>query len=496
MAKRAAARRWTALAAPMVLAVAAVFGGVPAAQAETAPELIELGAGQSIQAAIDAIAPGGTIKVYGSEYVGSLSITKPLTLEGGLNTIKPTPGSTGPVISIRGTSGVTIRGLFFSGAGTASSGVSISGSQDVLLERTSTSGAKVGFLVEAKGGPLDSPSAGIRFSETFGDGIDAGYSFRAGTLAGDAQIAGIEFLQNNTARGSVGLSLGSPGDLHGISGPGGSPLSLGRLGLWRPGQYVVNAGRTQATIQYNSYVTDGNSSRPVQASDFIPGSVSIVGFPVVPPASPPVIDPATDAAHAQNGPFAAPHQVSVTQADPGEKQTVTYQTGFGLAYGAWFYVILHSEPVTVGWVQADFRSRLVFDIPAGVPNGEHTATIYGADGRFIPAARGIVVTNAVIAAPVPPGSTGESSGETSTPSAGTQTPEQTTPPAGAAHDEGPASPVVGPQSVSTVTDDLAATGYRQDIMLVWAVLLLGLGALIVVCLRMSRRVAGNVARKH
>lgn len=53
------------------------------------------------------------------------------------------------------------------------------------------------------------------------------------------------------------------------------------------------------------------------------------------------------------------------------------------AAGKWFFAVVHSDPVALGWVQADATGRVVVPVPAGLPAGGHTLQLYDASGALV-----------------------------------------------------------------------------------------------------------------
>jgi hypothetical protein len=53
------------------------------------------------------------------------------------------------------------------------------------------------------------------------------------------------------------------------------------------------------------------------------------------------------------------------------------------AAGEWYYAVVHSTPVSLGWFQADATGRVIVPVPAGLPAGAHTLQLYDASGALV-----------------------------------------------------------------------------------------------------------------
>jgi|GEM_PF-1694742 len=51
--------------------------------------------------------------------------------------------------------------------------------------------------------------------------------------------------------------------------------------------------------------------------------------------------------------------------------------------GEWFYAVVHSDPVRLGWFQADATGRVTVPVPSGLPAGAHTLQLYDASGNLV-----------------------------------------------------------------------------------------------------------------
>ena len=48
----------------------------------------------------------------------------------------------------------------------------------------------------------------------------------------------------------------------------------------------------------------------------------------------------------------------------------------------WFYAVVHSEPTRLGWFRADAAGTVRVPVPSSLPAGEHTLSLYAADGAL------------------------------------------------------------------------------------------------------------------
>jgi 5'-nucleotidase len=53
------------------------------------------------------------------------------------------------------------------------------------------------------------------------------------------------------------------------------------------------------------------------------------------------------------------------------------------AAGQWYYAVVHSTPVSLGWFRADATGRVTVPVPAGLPAGAHTLQLYDASGALV-----------------------------------------------------------------------------------------------------------------
>jgi hypothetical protein len=53
------------------------------------------------------------------------------------------------------------------------------------------------------------------------------------------------------------------------------------------------------------------------------------------------------------------------------------------AAGEWFYAVVHSDPVSLGWFRADATGRVTVPVPSGLPAGVHTLQLYDASGALV-----------------------------------------------------------------------------------------------------------------
>jgi hypothetical protein len=53
------------------------------------------------------------------------------------------------------------------------------------------------------------------------------------------------------------------------------------------------------------------------------------------------------------------------------------------AAGQWYYAVVHSTPVSLGWFRADATGQVIVPVPAGLPAGAHTLQLYDASGALV-----------------------------------------------------------------------------------------------------------------
>lgn len=53
------------------------------------------------------------------------------------------------------------------------------------------------------------------------------------------------------------------------------------------------------------------------------------------------------------------------------------------AAGGWYYAVVHSTPIRLGWFRADASGRVTVPVPAGLPAGTHTLQLYDASGALV-----------------------------------------------------------------------------------------------------------------
>jgi hypothetical protein len=52
------------------------------------------------------------------------------------------------------------------------------------------------------------------------------------------------------------------------------------------------------------------------------------------------------------------------------------------AANGWFYAVAHSDPTRIGWFRADAAGTVRIPVPSSLPAGEHTLSLYAADGAL------------------------------------------------------------------------------------------------------------------
>ncbi len=102
-------------------------------------------------------------------------------------------------------------------------------------------------------------------------------------------------------------------------------------------------------------------------------------------------DPGTDPGE-EEPPTTVPSVVDPAAADPAlELDAAHFRLVDGkliaelgaAAAGKWYYAVVHSAPVRLGWFRADATGRVVVPVPAGLPAGTHTLQLYDAAGALV-----------------------------------------------------------------------------------------------------------------
>lgn len=101
-------------------------------------------------------------------------------------------------------------------------------------------------------------------------------------------------------------------------------------------------------------------------------------------------DPGTDPG--EDPPTTTPTVVDPEDADPSLELEATHfelvngtliaQLGSSAA-GQWFFAVVHSTPVQLGWFRADAAGQVTVPVPAGLPAGLHTLQLYDASGALV-----------------------------------------------------------------------------------------------------------------
>jgi hypothetical protein len=101
-------------------------------------------------------------------------------------------------------------------------------------------------------------------------------------------------------------------------------------------------------------------------------------------------DPGTDPG--EEPPSTTPTVVDPEDADPSLELDATHfelvngeliaQLGPAAA-NEWFYAVVHSTPVQLGWFRADAAGQVTVPVPAGLPAGVHTLQLYDASGALV-----------------------------------------------------------------------------------------------------------------
>jgi hypothetical protein len=90
-------------------------------------------------------------------------------------------------------------------------------------------------------------------------------------------------------------------------------------------------------------------------------------------------------------PTTTPTVIDPADADPGLEFEGTHfrlvdgklvaQLGSSAA-GQWFFAVVHSTPVNLGWFRADATGQVIVPVPSGLPAGTHTLQLYDASGAL------------------------------------------------------------------------------------------------------------------
>ncbi|HWO71836.1 MAG TPA: NosD domain-containing protein [Actinomycetota bacterium] len=228
------------LAAPFV---ACAGTGAPPRPARGLPER----PASDLQAAIEAAAPGATVRVPAARYVGTVVVDRPVSLEAEPGAVLD-GGGQGSVVTVLA-SGVSLRGFRIRGSGLGPvgepSGVLVEAARDVRLEDLTISGTYLGITVRGTRGVLirgvrivGRPEAGILGEE---------HAVEAAPAGGPADAPGPD-----EARAPDAPDQGHPHDAHGEPVPPPSPAgTAGPRGdgiwLWNVVDAVVRDSRISAT---------------------------------------------------------------------------------------------------------------------------------------------------------------------------------------------------------------------------------------------------------
>ncbi|WP_185740423.1 beta strand repeat-containing protein [Homoserinimonas aerilata] len=207
------------------------------------PRAITVGAGgyTTIAAALTAIAPGGVVTIPAGVYVESLSIRKPVTLQGEPGTIiqQRASGGANKIIDIYGVTDVTLSTLTVradAGNATAATGIDINSAQRVTLDHVTAEGHKKnGVALTGDWSAVDSAATtqdvtlqNVTASGNGWAGIALYTRNNAGTL--DAAMTGVQFAGTTTVTGNrVGIQFGDNADEPAVTGTSGDFVSVGTV---------------------------------------------------------------------------------------------------------------------------------------------------------------------------------------------------------------------------------------------------------------------------
>lgn len=261
---------------------ALTLGGIaPAFAAPTDEAEITVASGESIEAALATIAPGGTITVEPGVYTEELRIEKPVTIVGagdrGDVVLRSPVRGEPKLIDVYNTHDVTLSNLSLDGADRASdalqsSGVDANGVRGLLLDRVTTSHfGKNGIAITAKWTAESEGAADVTMRDVVStDNAWAGVAFYTtsqGIPPATADISGATFQGVTTVSGNgAGIQFGDPGDENAVTGPDGGPVALGTIAAAGNAVTAIVSDRSVVTVDRASTV-DG---RQITAAD-VPG---------------------------------------------------------------------------------------------------------------------------------------------------------------------------------------------------------------------------------
>ena len=277
----------------LALAIGLSVVGIASPAAAEEPSAITVEPHDSVQVAIDAVAPGGVVTLTSGTYVEEIEIIKSLTLRGSgavgsviiQQPAAATPNSTGTkLIDIRFTSNVTLDNLTLDGSvrveenGPEATGVDAGGVDGLTLNNVTVKGfAKNGIAIVGQYKATTTKSSDVSFNSVTAENNGwAGIAFYSHSSRGvDANIPGVTFTGTTTITGNpYGILFGGAGDTHGVQGANGGPVSLGivafndnryRVGTDEYATNVIVSDRSVVQLAGASTVDGG----AVASSDFL-----------------------------------------------------------------------------------------------------------------------------------------------------------------------------------------------------------------------------------
>ena len=279
-------------------ALAVVIGlsvvGIASPAAAEEPSAITVGPTDSVQAAINDIAPGGVVTLTAGTYTQRIDIIgKSMTLKGAGDVgsvilTQPVRFDTNDnkLIDIHWASDVTLENLTLRGAKylqqadrEPATGIDANGVDGLTLNNVTVKGfAKNGIAITSGFSTGDTTRSGnVMFNTVTADENGwAGIAFYTEGQDGvDADISDATFTGKTTITGNVfGIQFGGAGDTHRVQGANGGPVSLGVV-AFNENRYRVGADEyaTNVIVSDHSVVQLAGAStvdgRAVASSDFL-----------------------------------------------------------------------------------------------------------------------------------------------------------------------------------------------------------------------------------
>jgi len=262
----------TALAVVIGLSVIGVASPAFAAQ----PSTVTVKPNESVQSAINTVAPGGVVTLTSGTYVEEILINRSVTLRGSGavgSVIIQQPAAATPLnlsrgmklIDIQFTSDVTLENLTLDGSvrvagkGMASTGIDANSVDGLALNNVIVKGfAKNGIAINGQYKADTKGSSDVSFNSVTAENNGwAGIALYSTSSAGfSADISGVTFTGVTTVAGSLyGIQFGGTGDTRRIQGENGGPVSLGVV-VFNNNKFVAYVNGEFVTYASNILVVD------------------------------------------------------------------------------------------------------------------------------------------------------------------------------------------------------------------------------------------------